>query len=262
LPVLLLAPLLFGAAPAPDPDKPRACFMLFELGAGQVRRDGDACDERVTPASTFKVPHALFALDAKVITVDEKINFASTTQPMPESWRRAHTLATAMRNSVVWFFQRIAERLGAEREQAYLEKFNYGNKDASSGLTSFWLGGSLKISPAEQQAFLLKLYMDRLPVEIRTAAEVRQMLKQPPNVVVNSLGEHRFAAPWPEGTVVSAKTGSATDDSGRDVRWLIGHVKRDTRAWVFVACVIGGDDLPAGAAIDLAASSLRSAKVL
>jgi beta-lactamase class D len=74
--------------------------------------------------------------------------------------------------------------------------------------------------------------------------------------VVNALGEHPFDAPWPAGTQVSAKTGSANE-----VRWLVGHVERQGRAWVFVSCVTGpGLDRLAG--VDLAATSLRTAGVL
>jgi beta-lactamase class D len=109
---------------------------------------------------------------------------------------------------------------------------------------------------------MLNLYQDKLPVSPKALEQLKAMLVQPAGAVVNSLGEHPFDAPWPAGTVVSAKTGSATDASGKDVRWLIGHVKRGDRAYVFVSCVTGGEDLPGNAAIDLAAKSLRSAKVL
>jgi beta-lactamase class D len=51
--------------------------------------------------------------------------------------------------------------------------------------------------------------------------------------------------------VVSAKSGS-----GRGVRWLVGHLRRDGRAWIFVSRVSGADDLDPDAAIDLAARSL------
>ncbi|OLE78143.1 MAG: hypothetical protein AUF76_19870 [Acidobacteria bacterium 13_1_20CM_2_65_9] len=84
-----------------------------------------------------------------------------------ESWRRDHTLASAMRNSVVWYFQRIAEKLGMARERDYLKRFDYGNADPSSGLTTFWLGQSLMISPDEQLRFLRRLYAGR-PVSIRS----------------------------------------------------------------------------------------------
>jgi len=167
-----------------------------------------------------------------------------------------------MRNSVVWYFQRVAERLGMDRERAYLKKFDYGNADPSSGLTTFWLGGSLQITPEEQLRFMQRLYADELPVSPGAMRIVRQLIEQPEGAVVNATGEHPFAAPWPKGTMVSAKTGSGTDRGGKSVRWLVGHVARGSRAWIFVSTVAGGDDTPALAAVDQAASALRQERIL
>jgi beta-lactamase class D len=264
----LLVPGYLATALAIEPQSQatsstESCFLLFELGVGEVRRGpAEACRTRVTPASTFKVPHALAALDSGVIGgPGDKITYDGTGQ-WPESSRRDHTLASAVQNSVVWYFQRIAERLGPDREQAYLKKLAYGNMDSSSGLTTFWIGGSLRITPEEQQSFLVKLYEDRLPIAPAVAKAVREMLIEPPGVVVNAAGRHPFNAPWPAGIVVSGKTGSATDASGRGVRWLIGHIKTGSRSHVFVSCVIGPRELAPNAAIDLAARSLRDAQVL
>jgi beta-lactamase class D len=216
----------------------------------------------VTPASTFKIAHALAALDAGVVR-DENETIAYDGAEVPfDAWRRDHTLPSAIRYSVVWFFQRIAERLGMEREREYLRRFDFGNADPTSGLTTFWLGGSLVVSPEEELRFLLRLYQHDLPVAERASAIVRRILIQPSNVVVSALGEQPFGGPWPEGTILSAKTGRAKDASGQDVRWLVGHVERDGRAWVFVSCVVGDSDVSSSAAIDLAASSLRDAGVL
>jgi len=259
---ILIACSSLYASQAP-PVKTRGCFLLFEIGVGQVReRPADACRERVTPASTFKVPHALAALDSGVITgPDETLRYVPGGE-WPESAQRDHTLASAIRHSVLWYFQRVAERLGPAREAAYLKKLAYGNMDATSGLTSFWIGGSLQISPREQQTFWLKLYQNQLPLAGRATDLVKSMLVQPAGFVVNAAGQQPFAPPWPANTVVSAKTGSAVDRSGARVRWLAGHVKRDARSFIFVSCVIGPPDLTANAAIDLAARSLRESGVL
>jgi beta-lactamase class D len=234
-----------------------SCFLLYELGVGEVRRSpSDGCSTRVTPASTFKIPHALAALDSGTLA-GPNITFAYDGSPdMPETWKRDHTLATAMRYSVVWYFQRVASMLGPDRERAYLAKFDYGNQDSTSGVTTFWLDGSLRISPDEQEKFLVRLYQDALPASKEAMKTVREILVQPPGVVVNATGAHPFDAAWPEGTVVSAKTGSADD-----VRWLVGHVRREKRSWVFVSCVTG-PSLDAMAAVDLAAGSLRTERVL
>jgi beta-lactamase class D len=252
-------------APAPPAEAPRvSCFLLYEMGVGEVRRSpSEGCASRMTPASTFKIPHALAALDSGVLAGPD-IAFAYdpswaktwVSPDVPDVWKRDHTLATAIRYSAVWYFQRLAKMLGPDRERAYLAKLDYGNQDSSSGLTTFWLGESLRISPDEQEGFMVRLYEDALPVGKAAMKTVREILVQPPGVVVNAMGEHPFDAPWPEGAVVSAKTGM-----GDDVRWLVGHVQRGDRGWVFVSCA-GGDELDPMAAIELAARSLRDAHVL
>ena len=239
-----------------------SCFLLYEIGVGEVRRSPSAtCTTRIAPQSTFKIPHALAALDAGAIIESDTIAYDGHPVDFP-SWARNHTLATAMRYSVVWFFQEIARRLGAARERTYLDRFEYGNRDSSSGLTTFWLGGSLAISPLEQQQFLLKLYAGQLPVRAAALDAVKRTLVQPPNQVVNALGAHAFAAPWPDDAVVSAKTGSGGTGDGRQVRWLVGHVRRGGRSWVFVSNVVGGSEIPANAAVELGARSLVEARVL
>ena len=239
-----------------------SCFLLYEMGVGEVRRNpSTACRTRITPASTFKVPHALAALDAGVVTPGEVFRYDGTGD-WPLSARRDHTLGSALHHSVLWYFQRIAVRLGAEREEAYLRKFAFGNMDSTSALTSFWVGGSLQVTPEEQQAFWVKLYENRLPVAASAATTVKALIVQPRGVVVNAVGEHSFDAPWPADTTVSTKTGSAADRSGRGTRWLIGHIDKGGRKFVFVSCVIGPRDVEANAAIDLAAKALRETYVL
>ncbi len=254
-----VAPAMAGQPPAPS----GACFLLLDTNSGEFTRNPDqVCETRLPPASTFKIPHAIAAIDSGVIKdVDEVIKYDGSPREN-EAWRRDHTIASAMRYSVVWFFQEVAKRLGMEREEYYLRRLRYGNADPSSGLTTFWLGGSLRISPIEQMTFLRRLYYGELPVPDRVMQSVRDILVQPPNVVVNATGEHPFDAPWPAGTALSAKTGSTSFEPHRAVRWIVGHVRRDRRAWLFVTCVTGGEDLDANAAIDLAARKLREHHVL
>jgi beta-lactamase class D len=239
-----------------------SCFLLHEIGVGEiVRAPADACRTRVSPASTFKVPHALAALDAGVIDGPEaRIPYDGRALTVP-SWRRDHTLRTAMRDSVVWYFQTLAERLGETREREYLQRLDYGNKDSSSGLTTFWLGGSLVISPEEQVRFWQDLYADALPVVKHHLATVREILAQARGQVVNANGAHPFGE-WAPDAVVSAKTGSVTDRTGVEVRWLVGHVARGKRSWIFASLVTGPSGVPPLAAVDQAATALTRARVL
>ncbi len=239
-----------------------SCFLLRELGVGEVRRaPAVGCAERVTPASTFKIPHALAALDAGVVANAETV-FAYDGSPFPfESWRRDHTLASAMRNSVVWYFQRVADALGPAREREYLARFHYGNEDASGNPRRFWLEDSLLIAPDEQCLFLERLYTGALPVRRFALETVRDILVQPEGTLTNAAGSHPFGAPWPPETVVSAKTGRG-DYDGLAVHWVVGSVRRATRTWLFVSCVTGRfaqGQLPAR---DLAVEGLRAERVL
>jgi beta-lactamase class D len=241
----------------------KACFLLHEVGVGEVRRaPSEGCSTRVTPASTFKIPHALAALDSGVLAGPEvRFPYDGSPQSFP-TWQRDHTLASAMRYSVVWYFERIATMLGPEREAAYLHTLSYGNQESSGGPHPFWIGGALRISPDEQESFLVRLYGDALPVGREAQRVVRELLVQPPGLIVNAAGEHPFDAPWPEGTVLSAKTGSSGHPDGQEVRWVVGHVKRRERSWLFVTCVTGGEGLEPSAAVDLAAGALRQERVL
>ena len=239
-----------------------SCFILNEIGVGRVRRNpASSCSLRVTPQSTFKIPHALAALDAGVISESEVIAYDGHAVEWP-SWRKDHALASALRYSVVWYFQDIARRLGADRERHYLGRLEYGNQDSSGGLTTFWLGRTLAISPDEQERFLLNLYAGRVGVSERAVETIRRLLIQPQGQVTNASGAIPFAEPWPDGTVVSAKTGSGPNADGRAVRWLVGHIRRATRAWIFVSNVVGPPDLPRTAAIDQASRALMDEQVL
>src|SRR5262245_35078175 len=211
LPCLGVGPAYGGPDPAsphsPPNDEPAACFLLYEEGVGEAARSpATACERRLTPASTFKIPHALAALDAGVLD-SAKTRYAYDGRPLAiEAWRRDHSLQTAMRYSVVWYFQRVAETMGLEREEDYLLRFGYGNAKTGGALTTFWLGGALVISPVEQLAFLRRFFSGALPVRPEALATTRAILVQPPGTVFNSLGEHPFDAPWPSGTTLRAKT--------------------------------------------------------
>ncbi len=50
-----------------------------------------ACNQRLSPASTFKIPHALAALDAGVATgADQLFRHDGTPQPFPSVAARPH----------------------------------------------------------------------------------------------------------------------------------------------------------------------------
>jgi beta-lactamase class D len=132
--------------------------------------------KRFSPASTFKIPHVLFALDAGAVRDEFQVFRWDSVQRTIGSWNRDHDLRSSMRNSVVWVYQQIARELGEQREREYLQQTAYGNADASGGEDGFWLDGNLRISPQEQVAFLRRLYLNELPFRVEHQRLVKDIM--------------------------------------------------------------------------------------
>lgn len=156
-----------------------------------------------SPASTFKIPHSLFALDAEVLHDEfQAIPWDGVKRPTA-AWNEDQNLRSAMRNSTVWVYERFAKELGDEREIAYMQKIGYGNAVAT-GEKPFWVEGDLAISSFEQIAFLQRLYRNQLPFQV----EHQRLVK---DVMVNEAGPN-----W----ILRAKTGW----TGK-IGWWVGWVE-------------------------------------
>lgn len=157
---------------------------------------------RYSPASTFKIPHSLFALDAGLLRDEfQPIQWDGVKRPV-EAWNVDQNLRSAMRNSTVWVYERFAKELGDARETAYMRKIEYGNALAT-GDKPFWVEGDLAISSFEQIAFLQRLYRNQLPFQV----EHQRLVK---DVMVNEAGPD-----W----ILRAKTGW-TGKTGWWVGWV------------------------------------------
>jgi beta-lactamase class D len=180
---------------------------------------GDArARTRLIPASTYKVPHSVIALETGVVAdVDRDVfRWDGVTRDIAE-WNRDHTLRSAIRYSVVPVYQQIARRIGAERMQTYVDAFDYGNRDIGSAIDRFWLDGPLRISAVEQVVFIEKLLRGRLPVSERSMALVRDIMP-----VVEA-----------GGVRLRAKTGAAVIGGRLSLGWIVGWAGEGGRATVF-----------------------------
>jgi beta-lactamase class D OXA-2 len=128
--------------------------------------DETRAKKRYSPASTFKIPHTLFALDAGAVRDEFQVfkwdgiarDFAAHNQDQD--------LRSSMRNSTVWVYERFAKEIGEGRARAYLEKLSYGNANPSSKHGDYWIDGNLAISAYEQISFLKRLYRNELPFRV------------------------------------------------------------------------------------------------
>ncbi|WNG50754.1 class D beta-lactamase [Archangium minus] len=245
--------------PAPAKKHP-GCFVLLDLKTGeQKRNDPERCAKRLPPASTFKIPHALIALETGVVTDPAATRKWDGKKRSVADWNRDHSLESAITASAVWFFQGTAKQIGRERMKEWVHRFNYGNEDTSGELTGFWLGGPLRISPEEQVRFLARLYRGELPVSERSRETVKRTLVQSPDTAPERM--KRLAGPWPSGAVVSGKTGSTSTKEDGDVSWLVGHVRSPRGEYVF-ASLVTGEHLEGPVALHAAVDELQAQGLL
>jgi beta-lactamase class D len=212
----------------------QTCVVIHDVTAARTTRsDETACATRLSPASTFKIPHALVALETGVVTAGTVERWDGTAYRSRPSWERDHTIVSAMRPSVVWFFQRIAPRVGAARMRGWLERLRYGNADTSGPITQYWINGRLRISPDEQVVFLRRFFENELPIAGTHLARVHASLAQAPGTVENATGIHRLDALWRPGFGLHAKTGATGTPEIARLSWLVGQLSVDGRRYVF-----------------------------
>lgn len=169
-------------------------------------------NKRYIPASTFKIPNTLIALEERAIKDEsEVIRWDGEVRPYA-AWNRDHDLSSAMAVSCVWCYQKFAQEIGDDRYLTYLKKMHYGNEKRGPDVTTFWLDGDLRISAAEQIVFLKKLYKDALPFKQAYMDITKKIL------TVEETTEH----------TIKAKTGWSGS-----IGWYVGYIETKKKVWFF-----------------------------
>jgi len=131
---------------------------------------------RISPASTFKIPHTLFALDAGAVRDEFQLFGWDGIERSFVGHNRDQDLRSAMRNSALWVYQGFAEAIGQDRARDYLRRIDYGNADPSVTEGDYWVDGALAISAHEQIAFLRRLYLNELPFAVEHQRLVKDLM--------------------------------------------------------------------------------------
>ena len=122
-------------------------FLLYDLKQDRyIACDSARCGQRFRPASTFKIFNSLVALETGVAPDEHfALKWDGVDKGRP-SWNQDQDMATAIKNSTVWFYQEIARRIGEKRMKEWVTRERYGNLEMSGGIDQFWLKGGMKIS--------------------------------------------------------------------------------------------------------------------
>ncbi|RUO26558.1 class D beta-lactamase [Aliidiomarina minuta] len=138
--------------------------------------DQDRASQRLSPASTYKIPHTLFALDAGVVQDEFEVFEWDGVERSFSGYNSDQDLRSAMRMSAVWVYQKFAADIGTEAAQKYLERIDYGNANPSVEEGSYWIDGELAISAYEQISFLKQLYRNELPFSVEHQRLVKDLM--------------------------------------------------------------------------------------
>lgn len=203
------------------------CFVLYDLNTDTWSiYNKEHALQRFSPDSTYKIYSALSALENRIITSDASfMKWNGENYPISQ-WNQDQTLASAIQNSVNWYFQSLDQETGLDSLKRFYEKIDYGNQDLSGGLSGFWLESSLKISPIEQAELLRKLYTNAFKFEEENIQTVKDALLITSDETVSLYG----------------KTGTG-NINGQDVNgWFIGYEEAGGNTYFFAVNIQGTSD--------------------
>lgn len=184
-----------------------------------ILSDTERSGEGKLPASTFKIPNSLIALETGVVQDPDTDVFQWDGVRRPiEAWNQNHTMRSAIAVSAVPVYQEIARRIGEERMQRYVNLFEYGNRDIGGGIDQFWLTGALRISPVQQVDFVDRLRRGALPISERSQNLTRDILP------VTKVGD----------STIHAKSGLLGAERGEpSLGWMVGWADKGSAQTVF-----------------------------
>lgn len=217
-------------------------FVLYDsAGKTWMIYNLSGAKKRIAPESTYKIYAALHGLEEGVISPEDSyIAWDGSSSPFPE-WERDQDLASAMENSVNWYFQDIDAQMGIRSVGDFLRKIHYGNETAGNDLKYYWMDQSLKISPIEQVELLRKLHGYQLPFSEENIEAV----------------EEAFCLTKSETGSFYGKTGTGQADHANVNGWFVGYLELPGNVYYFAANIQSGPDASGSRAAEITAEALE-----
>ncbi len=173
------------------------------------------------PASTFKIPNSIIALETGVVKDDSTLFVWDGQKRALKIWEQDLILKEAFQYSCVPCYQEIARKIGVKRMNSYLQQLEYKDMRVdTTNIDLFWLEGDSKISQWQQIDFLNRLYQYKLPVSERSNKIMKNML------LIEDQSSYKL----------SGKTGWAIRD-GKNNGWFVGYIEVDQKVYFFATNV-------------------------
>lgn len=202
-----------------------ACFTISDFNNGKVIAEYNSlrCFKRIPPNSSFKIAASLMAFETGIFK-DENlvIKWDGVKRDRPEI-NQDLTPMTFMSTSAKWITEWIMPQLGEKKIQAFLEQYNYGNKDFSGGMKTAWVTSSLKISAHEQVNFLTNFWNGKLASDRATNLTKKVMF-------IKKLGNAELYGKTGTGCVEGQ---GCMEKPGKMFGWFVGVLKNGDKTYVF-----------------------------
>ncbi|HLO58942.1 MAG TPA: penicillin-binding transpeptidase domain-containing protein [Bacteroidales bacterium] len=226
----------------------KGCFILYNTESDTwIEYNRLSCDSGYIPASTFKIPHALIALEEEVVTDTNQVIKWDGHEWFITTWNQDQTLKTSLKYSCVWVYTGFAQQMPIDTYYRYVRDFDYGNKDLRGPSDRFWLAGAFRISARQQVEFLRRFYNYNLPVSKRSV-----------DLVKGCIVLERTPA-----YILSGKTGSGMLSDTDYIMWLVGYVEKEGHTYFYAMNFRSNDwEKTAPLRYDIAKEILRELKIL
>ncbi len=185
----------------------------------------ERCNVAFCPASTFKIPNTLIALETGIITLDSVFLWNGERRTF-SSWEKDMTIKEAFKASVVPIYQEIARRIGVDKMKYYTQLFNYGNLDIhEDNIDKFWLEGKSCITQYQQIYFLYKFYNLQLPISENAMILTKEIM------LYEAKNDYK----------ISGKTGWAVRQQ-ENITWFVGFVETNENVYFFATNVASNEN--------------------
>lgn len=109
-------------------DGVEGCAVIFNSYTNVYKMyNEELCEKQTSPCSTFKIIATIIGLENEVIySADSTMGYNGTLYSM-DTWNEDLSLKDAFKESCVWYFRRVIDKIGKSDVQKYLNQLKYGN---------------------------------------------------------------------------------------------------------------------------------------
>lgn len=200
------------------------CFALYNPDTDEyINYNKARCDSGFIPASSFKIPNSLIALEEKIIIDTNQIIKWDGHEWPNKNWNQDQTLKSALRFSCVWAYEGFAGQIGIDTYKEYLTAFDYGNNNLTGPPTRFWLDGPFRVSANQQVDFLKNFYNYNLGVSRESTDIVK-------GIIIREVNSNY---------ILCGKTGTGRLTNNEIIMWLVGYIETENKPYFFALNITG-----------------------